>query len=199
VADPVSLSDAQFEKILVAIDGLKHSSGIEWQTVIPVFLSSFLGMCVGILLELFRRWLERRKSDARKAKDELAEINIATFAMAHNLELLIHFTLQNVLPHYDDSHSAYQAVQSVPNVNEEIAKFVPYVQGSYPRMMMTAPELNLLEHDFLGKLSFATARAPELLQKGNWIVHNSPASVFARPEHRNHSGAMRRAERRYFS
>jgi hypothetical protein len=173
VSDSVSLSDAQIEKILVAIDGLKHSSGIPWQTVIPVFLSSFLGMCVGILLELFRRWLERRKSEAKRAKDELTEINVATVAMAHNLELLIHFTFQNILPHYDDSHAAYQAAQCVPIVNEEIAKFIPSVGGKFPRMMMTSPELNLLEHDFLGKLPFAIGQAPELLQKGNWIVHLS--------------------------
>lgn len=76
-------------------------------------------------------------------------------------------------PHYDDSHAAYQAAQCVPIVNEEIAKFMPSVGGKYPRMMMTAPELNLLEHDFLGKLPFAIGRAPELLQKGNWIVHLS--------------------------
>jgi hypothetical protein len=35
--------------------------------------------------------------------------------MSTNLELLIHFTFQNILPHYEDSHAAYQAAIRVPN------------------------------------------------------------------------------------
>jgi len=173
VADSVSISDAQLQKILESLESLKHSGGIHWETVIPDFISSLLAMCVGISLELFRRWLERRKVDAKKAKDELTEINIATIAMAHNLELVIHFTFQNILPHYEESQAAYQASQVVPNLNPEIEKFISSVGGNHPRMMMTAPELNLLEHDFLGKLPFAVGKAPELLQKGSWIVHLS--------------------------
>jgi hypothetical protein len=93
--------------------------------------------------------------------------------MGTNLELLIHFAFQNILPHYEDSHAAYQAAIRVPNVNADIAKFIPSIMGNYPRIMMTAPELNILEHDFLGKLPFAIGIAPELLQKGNWVVHLS--------------------------
>lgn len=130
-------------------------------------------MCAGITLEYFKGYRERRKSEARKAKDELTEINVATITMSTNLELLIHFTFQNILPHYEDSHAAYQAAIRVPNVNADIAKFVPSIMGKYPHIMMTAPELNILEHDFLGKLPFAIGIAPELLQKGNWVVHLS--------------------------
>jgi len=173
LTDPVSLSDAQLQKILASIDGLKHSGGFHWETAIPVFLSASLGMCVGILFESYKRWPDRRKSDAKKAKDELTEINVATLAMATNLELLIHFAFQNILPHYDDSHTAYEAAKQVPNLNEEIAKFVPYIMGNYPRVMMTSPDMNIVEHDFLGKLPFAMSKAPELLQKGNWVIHLS--------------------------
>jgi ABC-type methionine transport system permease subunit len=84
VADPVSLSDMQLQKILAAIEGLKQSNGVHWETVIPVFISSLLAMLVGILLEIFRRWLERRKLEANKAKDELTQINVATVGISRS-------------------------------------------------------------------------------------------------------------------
>jgi hypothetical protein len=40
VADSVSLSDAQLQKILASIDALKRGGGIHWETVIPSFLFS---------------------------------------------------------------------------------------------------------------------------------------------------------------
>lgn len=40
-------------------------------------------------------------------------------------------------------------------------------------MMMTVPELNILERDFLDQLPFAVGKTPELLQKGNWFIHFS--------------------------
>jgi hypothetical protein len=39
--------------------------------------------------------------------------------------------------------------------------------------MMTVPELNILERDFLDQLPFAIGKAPELLQKGNWFIYLS--------------------------
>lgn len=171
--DSIALTDAQFQKFLASLEALKPHSGIHWETVIPVFISAFLAMCVGIALEHYKAHRERRKADEKKAKAELTAINVATIAMATNLELLIHFAFQNVIPHFEDSHHAYQRAQKVPNVNDEIGKFVRSVQGQYPHIMMTAPELNILEHDFLTHLPFAVGEAPELLQKGSWFVHLS--------------------------
>jgi len=171
MTDSIAFSDAQFQKVLASLEALKPGNGIHWETVIPVFLSAFLAMCVGIVLELYKGRRERIKAVEKKAKDELTAINVATVAMSTNLELLIHYTFQNVIPHFEESHAAYQESLRVPNLNEEIEIFVHSVQGKYPHIMMTVPELNILEHDFLTHLPFAIAYAPELLQKGNWVAH----------------------------
>jgi hypothetical protein len=167
------INEAQFQQLLATLEKLKPSAGIHWEAVVPVFLSALLAMCVGIVLEHYRGLRERRKANEKRAKDELSAINIATVAMATNLELLVHFAFQIIIPHFEDSHGAYQAGQNVPILNDEIGAFVRSVQGRFPHIMMTAPELNILEHDFLVHLPFAVAEAPELLQRGAWFVHLS--------------------------
>lgn len=172
MTDPVSLSDEQLQRIVSSIDALKPGSGIHWETVIPVFVSALLAMCVGIALEYFKSHREAKKSDLKKRKDELTEINIATIALGYNLELLLHFTFQNILPHYEHSQAAYEALKLVPHSEPEIAAFI-HSLGNYPHMMMTAPELNFLEHDFLAKLPFVISKEPELLKQANWLIHLS--------------------------
>ncbi len=39
--------------------------------------------------------------------------------------------------------------------------------------MMTAPELNFLEHDFFAKLPFVIGEEPDLLKQSNWMSHLS--------------------------
>ncbi len=173
MAGSVTVNDAQFQQLLASLETLKPSGGVHWETVIPVFLSALLAMCVGIALEHYRGRRERLKATRKKASDELTAINIATVAMATNIELLVHFTFQNIIPHFEDSHNAYEAGQKTPNLNDDIRLFVGSVQQRYPHIMMTAPELNILEHDFLVHLPFAVAETPELLQKGAWFVHLS--------------------------
>ncbi|MGQ0445614.1 MAG: hypothetical protein ACT4O2_10945, partial [Beijerinckiaceae bacterium] len=166
------LSLERLQKIVGSIDALKPGDGIHWETVIPVFVSAILAMCVGIALEYFKSYREAKKSDLRKRKDELTEINIATIALGYNLELLIHFTFQNILPHYEHSQAAYKALKLVPNSEAEIAAFIQSL-GDYPHLMLTAPELNFLEHDFLAKLPFVIGKEPELLKQANWLTHLS--------------------------
>src|SRR5271166_3413991 len=113
MTDSFALSDAQFEKLLASLETLKPGGGIHWETVVPVFLSALSAMCVGIALEYYKRHLEQIKANEKKSSDELTAINVATVAMSTNLELLIHFTFQSIIPHFEDSHSAYQAGQKV--------------------------------------------------------------------------------------
>ena len=70
-------------------------------------------MCVGIGLEYFKGYREWRRSISNRRANELAEINTATVALRYNAELFTHFALQNVLPHYDDSHAALKASESI--------------------------------------------------------------------------------------
>jgi hypothetical protein len=170
VTDPVYLE--QLQKIVSSIDALKPGDGIHWETVIPVFVSALLAMCVGIALEYFKSHREAKKSDLKKRRDELTEINIATIALGSNLELLIHLTFQNIIPHYEHSQAAYKALKLVPRSEAEIAAFMQSL-GDYPHMMMTAPELNFLEHNFLAKRPFVIGKEPELLKQANWLTHLS--------------------------
>jgi hypothetical protein len=130
-------------------------------------------MIVGILLELYKGRRERLKTAERTAKDQLNALNVATVAMATNLEILIHYAFQNSIPHFEESEAAYQESLRVPNSNDEIDSFVRSVQGRFPHIMMTVPKMTILEHDFLTHLPFAVAETPELLQKGNWFMHLS--------------------------
>jgi len=128
-------------------------------------------MCTGVFLEYLRTDREKQRKLSNTAKDELVAINIATIAMAYNLELCVHMTFQNIIPHYKDSHKADTAVMAVPrNDPQRMAAFLPTI-NQYPCMMMTAPDFNFLEHDFLEKLPFVIGREPEILKKANWLIH----------------------------
>ena len=94
MTDQIFLSEPQLQRILSAIDALKPH-GFPWATVIPVFVSSLLALCVGIGLEYFKGHREWRRSISNRRANELAEINIATVALKYNAELLTHFALQN--------------------------------------------------------------------------------------------------------
>jgi hypothetical protein len=104
MTDPIAFSDAQFQKLLASLDALKPSGGVHWETVVPVFLSALFAMCIGIALEHYKGRRERLKAAEKKAKEELTAINVATVAMATNLELLVHYTFQNVIPHFEASY-----------------------------------------------------------------------------------------------
>ena len=171
MTESLSLTDTQLQKILDSIDATKHG-GFHWETVVPVFVSALLAMCVGIGLEYFKGYREKKKTVAKKQKDELSEINLATIALAYNLELITHFVFQNILPHYDDSHAALVAVGRVAPTDADIAAFLQ-TTGNYRHMMMTAPELNFLEYDFFAKLPFVLGKEPDLLKQSLWSTHTS--------------------------
>ena len=52
------MTDAQLEKLLGAISGLK-SSGFHWEAVVPVFFSAFFGVCTAFGLEYLKRRRDR--------------------------------------------------------------------------------------------------------------------------------------------
>ena len=102
----------------------------------------------------------------------MKEINIATVALKYNLELLIHFTFQIILPHFYDSDNALKAVDQALPVDTEISKFVRSVKN-YPHMMMTALEFNFLRYDYFAKIPFVVETEHELLGQANWLTHLS--------------------------
>jgi hypothetical protein len=167
MTDTVSFSDIQLQKILTTLESMK-SDGVHWEQVIPVFLSAALGMSVGIGLEYFKRYLERNKVELERDKKELNQINIATVAIAYNIEALIHLVMQNILPHHSQSVAAFQALQETTKEPEKIKQFALTLY-IYPALMMTSPDVNFIELDFLERLPFLIEKDPQLLQQAGWI------------------------------
>ena len=132
---PLAISEEQLQTILGSIDALK-SGWIHWD----VFLSALLAMLVGIALEYLKRYYEKQKADATQRRDELKQVNIATIVLKYNLEILIHFAHQIILPHYRDT--AYNAGSNVGPSKEEIDKFVQTL-NKYQHMMMKGINLKL--------------------------------------------------------
>lgn len=169
MTDTVSFSDLQFEKILTTIESLKNG-GIHWELVIPVFLSAALGMGVGLGLEYFKSYRERRTLALERAKKELTQINITTVGLAHNVSALLHLVMQNILPHHAASTAAFQALQATNNVAESLRLFALSLH-EYRGLMMTCPDMHFYEFDFLDKLPFIVEKDVELLQQAEWMIN----------------------------
>jgi hypothetical protein len=171
MADNLSLSQEQLSRILSAIESLKPSGSLHFEAMLPVFFSALFAMVVGILLDDVKRRRDAKVLLKEKQVKELQEINIATVALAYNLEVLIHFVFQNIVPHYEDSFAAHRAFGEVHD-DVQLHAFMGHVDR-FQNMMTTSPELNLLEHPFLDRLPFVLEREPELLKKANWLIHQS--------------------------
>jgi hypothetical protein len=53
----------------------------QWLQVVSIFLASFLAMCTGIALELFKTRRTNQKEVLERQKREVAQINIAITGM----------------------------------------------------------------------------------------------------------------------
>jgi hypothetical protein len=167
----VLLNDAQFQKILSAIQSLK-GGGIHWEQVIPVFFSALLAILVGMFLEYFRSSREKTKAHFERQIKELQQINGVVVGIGYNVEILLHATFQNLLPHHTESHAAYDALQAT---NREAQKIITFAASlsKYPALMMTCPEMYFVEFDFLEKLPFLIEKDAELVKKAGWMFRYS--------------------------
>jgi hypothetical protein len=170
--DAAVLSDTQLQKVLDAIHALKDSSS-HWDQFIPVFLSAFLAMLVGISLEYFKSSREKHKLDVERQKRELQQINGVIVGIAYNVERLLHATFQNLLPHYEQSHAAYAVLMATDGDGNKIRGHAASYGKNYPALMMTCPDMHFVEFDFLEKLPFLIARNAELVKKAAWMVSYS--------------------------
>jgi hypothetical protein len=142
----------------------------QWLQIISVFLAAFLGMCTGIALELFKNWRVNVKASHEKQTRELQQINGVIAGIGFNIETLLHLVMQNILPHYRQSHAAYKALHALPRDDgENIARFAISLH-QYPALMMTCPELHFIECDFWKEIPFIIEKDPELVKQSGWLV-----------------------------
>jgi hypothetical protein len=141
----------------------------QWIQVASVFLAAFLAMCTGIGLEYFKSWRAEVKTLAEKQKREVQQINGVIAGIGFNIETLLHLVMQNILPHYGQSHAAYKALCVLPRDSERMTQFALSLH-QYPALMMTCPQLHFIECDFWKELPFIIERDPELVKQSGWLV-----------------------------
>jgi hypothetical protein len=142
----------------------------EWLQIISVFLAAFLAMCTDIALEFFKNWRASVKALCEKQNRELQQINGVIAGIAFNIETLLHLVMQNILPHYRQSHAAYKALYAVPpDDGESMARFAISLH-QYPALMMTCPELHFIECDFWKEIPFIIEKDPELIKQSGWLI-----------------------------
>jgi hypothetical protein len=162
----MTLDSSQFENLIAAINALHASS---WTLPISVFVSAFLAMVVGILLEWFKTsWEKRRRARENSAK-EIRQLNVVISGLGYNIEYLYHLVVQHVFPHYKQSHMAVAAIDEAMKDPQKLAQFAMSAPA-YPALVTTCPEVYFVEFDLIEKLPFVVEKDPELLMRGSWLI-----------------------------
>jgi len=169
---PVSINDAQWQEILTTIAKLSDHAPF-WVRIVsiaaPTFLAFILGLASALFLDHLKSRRESRKLLHERDTKELTQLNIVSTAMAFNLETLIHFVMDQIIPHYRDSHSAEDSVISVRTI-EQFREFSADLDIKYKAMVTKSPEPYFLEIDFFKEIPFVLAKDPELLKRSGWMV-----------------------------
>jgi hypothetical protein len=129
-------------------------------------------MCTGIGLEYFKNWRANVKAKAEQQRHEVAQINVAIARIAFNVESFLHAVFQNILPHPEQSHLAYNELQTTKGDGERISQFAISLH-KYPALMMTCPEMHFVEWDFFKELPFLIEKDPELLKQAGWLLRRA--------------------------
>lgn len=159
------------QKILTTLESLK-SAGVHWEQVIPVFLSAFFAMLIGISIELFKSRREKSKAAKEQEKRELQQINVAVVSIGYNIEVLLHAVFQNIFPHREQSYEAYKELHATNGDGEKIKVFGLSLH-KYPALMMTGPEMHFIESDYVEKMPFIIEKNAELLKQFAWLLRYS--------------------------
>jgi hypothetical protein len=173
MTDPVSIDPAQLQKVLTAIDGLKDSTSFGQHFLIaaaPVFFGAMLGLAFGFATDWLKTRRERQKLSRERQEKELAQLSEVTTALGFNIESLIHTVMQQVLPHYKQSHAALVATQAVRNNAMRLQQFDELLHSEYQSMMTRCPAPYFIEVELLKEASFILAKDPELLKQSGWII-----------------------------
>jgi hypothetical protein len=142
---------------------------MNWANAVSVFLSAFLAMLVGILLELYKGNREKKKAVHDKSEREVQQIKGAMIAIAFNVESLLHIVGQNILPHHAQSHDAFKALSVASADNDRMAAFALSL-SEYPALMMTCPEPHFQDLNFSGELAFLNGKDPNLVKQSGWLA-----------------------------
>jgi hypothetical protein len=164
MSEVLTISDAQIEKIIAAI----NSSHESWWPVLSVFVSALLAMLVGIAIDYLKRYWEAKQRERETQKSEIQQINVTIEGMGFNIELLLHIVAQHILPHYGDSDRAYADLQIASTNGQQMTVFAQSLH-TYSQLMMICPEPNFQQFRFLNDLKFVVEKEPTLLKRAGWL------------------------------
>jgi hypothetical protein len=173
VTEPFAINDAQFQKIVAAIDALYDHTPY-WRhflvTAVPIFLASLLGLGTALFLDLLKTRRESRKLIRERREKELAQLSSVVTAIGFNVESLIHTVMQQVLPHHEQSHAAVAAVSAVKNRTMDLKHFDVMLHSDFQPMVSRCPDPYLIDVEFFKEIPFILAKDPDLLKRSGWII-----------------------------
>jgi hypothetical protein len=172
MVDLISFDDAQLQKILSTVGGLKDGA-LSWQRFLllaaPVFLGAILGFAFAFLMDWLRTRRENRKIIRERQEKELAQLSGVMIALGFNIEALIHTVMQQILPHYKQSHAAAAAVLAARINKITIQQFAALLHSEYQPMITRCPDQYFIEIELFKELTFVVAKDPDLLKHSAWI------------------------------
>jgi hypothetical protein len=200
-----SLSETQLEKILSAINALHSDGWWQWVPVASVFVSALLAMLVGIALEIYRNSHSTKKLVGDKLEKEVSQINVAISGISYNIELLLHVVSDFIIPHYNESHSVFKALQEAQGDSQKLQQLVTsFSPPNYPALRKICPELHFIEWDFLKEVPFIVEKDPELLKNTGWVhsqsheintaIKNHNAHLMSAVQTAMHQGGLKTSE-----
>lgn len=167
--DQPALTDAQLQKIIAAINNLSDRSPF-WKPAIPIFLAALLAFVFALLLDGLKTRRENRKVARERSEKELSLLSGANTAIAFNIEALIHTTMQQIMPHYHQSHAALAMIEQVKADPTKLPLFDKLLHSEFAPMMTRCPVPYFSEIDFFKELSFILSKDPELLKILSWVI-----------------------------
>jgi hypothetical protein len=109
MADNVVLDNNQLQFIAATINNLKDHTP-HWldpvKSIATTVLAAMLGFGFAWFLDYLKNNRERNKTIRERREKELSSLSATNVAIIFNIETLIHTTMQQIFPHYDDSRAA---------------------------------------------------------------------------------------------
>src|SRR6266403_4273387 len=131
-------------------------------------------MLVGIVLEIYRNSHSAKKGMREKLEKEVSQINIAISGISYNIEVLLHVVSDYIIPHYDESHIVFAALEEAQEDRQKLQQLATsFSSPNYPALRKTCPELVFIEWDFFKEVPFIVEKDPELLKNTGWVRSQS--------------------------
>lgn len=169
MADQPLIDDAQLQNLLSALGKLgSHTSHWDYTTAIPTFLGALLGFGAAMLADWLKTRRERKTRIRERREKELAQLSGTNTMLAFNVETLVHTAMQQIIPHFEASHTAVKELHAGRKPPGDYTGHM--ITRCMQEAMKRCPEPNLTQADLFVDLSFLLGKDPELLKQTGWVT-----------------------------